>query len=49
MSKPATEMLSAVVKRTSRKSGKVAKKAAARRVATKAAKPTTTMRKRQQP
>jgi hypothetical protein len=37
MSKPATEMLSVVAKRTSRKSAKVAKKAAAKRVATKPA------------
>jgi hypothetical protein len=33
MSKPATETLSVVAKRTSKKSAKVAKKAAARRVA----------------
>ena len=39
MSKPATETLSVVAKRTSKKSAKVAKKAAAKRVVAKAAKP----------
>jgi hypothetical protein len=39
MSKPATETLSVAAKRTSKKSAKVAKKAATKRVAAKAAKP----------
>ncbi len=39
MSKPATETLPVVAKRTSKTPAKVAKKAAAKRVATKAAKP----------
>ena len=47
MSKPATETLSVVAKRTSRKSAKVAKKAAAKRVAAKAAKPRKTAPKSQ--
>jgi hypothetical protein len=47
VSKPATEMLSVVAKRTSRKSAKVAKKAAARRVAANAAKPRKTAPKSQ--
>jgi hypothetical protein len=47
MSKPATETLSVVAKRTSKKSAKVAKKAAAKRVAAKAAKPRKTAPKSQ--
>ncbi len=47
MSKPATETLSVVANRTSKKSAKVAKKAAAKRVAAKAAKPRKTAPKSQ--
>src|ERR1700687_216784 len=47
MSKPATEALSVVAKRTSKKSAKVAKKAAAKRVVAKAAKPRKTAPKSQ--
>ena len=47
MSKSATETLSVVAKRTSRKSAKVAKKAAAKRVDAKAAKPRKTAPKSQ--
>ena len=47
MSKPATEALSVVAKRTSKKSAKVAKRAAARRVAAKAARPRKTAPKSQ--
>jgi hypothetical protein len=47
MSKPATEALSVVAKRTSRKSAKVAKKAAAKRVVAKTAKPRKTAPKSQ--
>ena len=45
MSKPATEPLSVVAKRTSKKSAKVAKKAAAKRVVAKEAKPRKTVLK----
>ncbi len=47
MSKPATETLSVVAKRTSKKSAKVTKKAAAKRFAAKAAKPRKTAPKSQ--
>jgi hypothetical protein len=47
MSKPATEMLFVVAKRTSKKSAKVAKRAAGKRVAAKAAKPRKTAPKSQ--
>jgi hypothetical protein len=47
MSKPATETRSVVAKRTSKTSAKVAKKAAAKRVAAKAAKPRKTAPKSQ--
>jgi hypothetical protein len=47
MSKPAIETLSVVAKRTFKKSAKVAKRAAAKRVAAKAAKPSKTAPKSQ--